>query len=31
MEKVDNFLEFFINHLDDERVTVYKKMKYGMD
>lgn len=29
MEKVDNFLEFFINHLDDERVTVYKKMKYG--
>ena len=29
MKKVDNFLEFFINHLDDERVTVYKKMKYG--
>jgi len=29
MEKVNKFLEFFIENLDDERITVYKKMKYG--
>jgi hypothetical protein len=29
MEKINKFLEFFIENLDDERITVYKKMKYG--
>ena len=29
MEKIDKFLEFFIENLDDKRISVYKKMKYG--
>jgi hypothetical protein len=29
MEKIDKFLEFFIEHLDDDRISVYKKIKYG--
>ncbi len=29
MQKIDKFLEFFLEHLDDERITVYKKLKYG--
>lgn len=29
MEKIDKFLEFFIENLDDKRISVSKKMKYG--
>jgi hypothetical protein len=29
MQKIDKFLEFFLEHMDDERITVYKKLKYG--
>jgi hypothetical protein len=29
MQKIDKFLEFFIDHIDDPRISVYKKMKYG--
>lgn len=29
MEKIDKFLQFFIENLDDKRISVYKKMKYG--
>ena len=29
MQKIDKFLEFFIENLDDKRISVYKKMKYG--
>jgi hypothetical protein len=29
MQKIDKFLEFFLEHLDDERITIYKKLKYG--
>jgi hypothetical protein len=29
MKKIDKFLEFFIDHIDDPRISVYKKMKYG--
>jgi hypothetical protein len=29
MEKINKFLEYFIENIDDERITIYKKMKYG--
>jgi hypothetical protein len=29
MQKIDKFLEFFIENLDDKRISVSKKMKYG--
>jgi hypothetical protein len=29
MEKLDKFLEFFIENLDDKRISISKKMKYG--
>lgn len=29
MEKLDKFLEFFIENIDDKRILVSKKMKYG--
>lgn len=29
MNKVDKFLEFFLEHIDDPRISVFKKMKYG--
>lgn len=29
MEKVDKFLEFFLDHIDDPRISVSKKIKYG--
>lgn len=29
MNKVDKFLEFIIEHLDDPRISVFKKIKYG--
>lgn len=29
MQKIDKFLKFFIENLDDKRISVSKKMKYG--
>lgn len=29
MEKIDKLLEFLLENLEDERLTVYKKFKYG--
>lgn len=29
MEKVDRFIEFFIDHIEDKRISVFKKIKYG--
>lgn len=29
MDKIDKFLEFFIENIDDKRISVSKKMKYG--
>lgn len=29
MDKLDKFLEFFIENLDDKRIAISKKMKYG--
>jgi len=29
MGKLDKFLEFFLEHVDDERISVFKRMKYG--
>ncbi len=29
MEKLDKFIQFFIDHIDDNRISVFKKMKYG--
>jgi len=29
MERLDNFLHFFIDHIDDSRISVFKKIKYG--
>lgn len=29
MEKIDKFLEFFLDNIDDKRISVSKKMKYG--
>ena len=29
MKKIDKFLEFFLDHIDDPRISIYKKMKYG--
>ena len=29
MNKIDKFLEFFIENIDDKRISVSKKIKYG--
>lgn len=29
MDKLDKFLQFFLNNIDDKRISVSKKMKYG--
>jgi len=29
MEKLDKFLQFFIDNIDDKRISISKKMKYG--
>lgn len=29
MEKIDKFLEFFLDNIDDKRISISKKMKYG--
>lgn len=29
MEKINKLLEFIIDHLEDDRITVFKKFKYG--
>lgn len=29
MQKIDKFLEFFLDHLEDPRFSVHKRMKYG--
>jgi hypothetical protein len=29
MNKLDKFLQFFIDNIDDKRISVSKKMKYG--
>ena len=29
MDKLDKFLEFFLEHADDNRISVFKRMKYG--
>lgn len=29
MEKLDKFLQFFIDNSDDKRISISKKMKYG--
>jgi hypothetical protein len=29
MQKIDRFLDFFLEHIDDPRISVFKKIKYG--
>lgn len=29
MLKIDRFLEFFLEHINDPRISVFKKIKYG--
>jgi hypothetical protein len=29
MQNLDKFLQFFIDHKDDDRISISKKMKYG--
>ena len=29
MQKIDKFLQFFLDNIEDERITVFKRMKYG--